>query len=119
MRSRVCPVFVKGGQIYRATSRAWWLPQALKKSGEVVVARIAAQDASSHYLVDLTEQELEQYQIVPGLICNDNDFVMDGERPKNNSAAEPVRRKMQRELAGWHLIDKGQLAGTECDWGLE
>lgn len=118
MQARTSPIFVKGGQLYRATSRAWWLPCALEKEGAVVVARIAAQDASSRYLVDLTEQDLEQYQIVPGLICDNNGFVMDGERPKNNRVSDPVSQEKQRELTGWHLIDKGRLAGTESDWGV-
>ena len=84
-----------------------------------MVARIAAQDTMSHYLVDLTEDDLETYRIVPGLICNDNGFVTDGERPRNNSVSNPVSQKIQREMAGWPLIDKGQLAGTESHWGFD
>lgn len=110
-------IFVKNGQIFRATSRAWWLPRALQKGKEVVVARIAAEDTFSSYLVDLTEQDLEIYRITPGLICNDNSFVMDGARPSNNRADDPLSQETQRELSGWPLVDSGQLRGTESDWG--
>lgn len=110
-------IFVKNGQLFRATSRAWWLPRALKKGGEVVVARIAAEDAASSYLVDLTEDELAANGIEPGLICNDNGFVMDGPRPSNNRTEEPLSQEAQREQAGWPLVDGGQLRGTESDWG--
>lgn len=117
MQSQTNSIFVKGGRMYRATSRAWWLPRALKKEDEIVVARIAAEDTFSSYLVDLTEDELKAYGIEPGLICNGNGFVMDGARPSNNRMDMPISQEEQSEISGWPPIDRGQPGGAESEWG--
>lgn len=91
-------VIYQGDKAFLTKGRAWWLNHALQLAdGRISVARIDAQDKDEqYYMLELTEEMLKEYKIVPG----DLQFptVVDGERPKTNRTDSPISQKTYQKL---------------------
>lgn len=91
-------VIYSDGKPFVAKGRAWWISHALELSdGRVSVARIHAEDKDDRsIMLELTEDMLKEYEIVPG----DLQFptVVDGERPKTNRTDSPTSQKVYQKL---------------------
>lgn len=81
-----------------AKGRAWWISHALElDDSRVSVARIHAEDKDNQlFMLELTEDMLKEYEIVPG----DLQFptVVDGERPKTNRTDCPISQKAYQKM---------------------
>ena len=81
-----------------AKGRAWWISHALELGdGRVSVARIHAEDKDNQlFMLELTEDMLKEYEIVPGELQFPT--VVDGERPKTNRTVSPTSQKAYQKL---------------------
>lgn len=90
----------ENGKAFCVTSRAWWISHALElDNGQISVARIEAKDKDGeHYMLELTEAMLAQYNLTPGKL--EFPEVVDGARPRTNRIDRPTSQKTY-----WKLMD--------------
>lgn len=107
------------GQQARTIDRAWWTDAAfVTATGEIGVARVEAESltlrysgavgdytqSTEHtgrpvtYMIDLTEAELAEYGLTPGILAWPT--VKDGRRPRSNRTDAPVSESDQRRAYG-------------------
>lgn len=80
----------RNGKRLKITSKTWWLSHALQKpDGSIAVARCYGKDFNGEvYLIDLTEEDLAQHQIHPGIL--QHPYVFEGSRPHTNRTEKPT-----------------------------
>lgn len=91
-------VIYQGDRAFLTEGRAWWISHALQLAdGRISVARIEAHDKDGqHYMLELTEEMLSEYELVPGALEFPN--VVDAPRPRTNRIDRPTSQKTYQKL---------------------
>lgn len=115
------------GDTVTLNGRAWWLNSALESKVGIAVARVHANsttlrlpspeqlradptlncywaDAANtgrlqNYMLDLTEQDLAEYGITPGILVYPE--IVDGQRPKTNRCDQAVSARRMQQAQDW------------------
>ena len=115
------------GDTVTLDGRAWWLNVALKSKVGIAVARVHANSTTlrlpspeqlladpslnrywadtgntgrlQNYMLDLTEQDLQDYGIKPGVLIYPE--VIDGQRPKTNTTDNVLSARRHQQSQDW------------------
>ncbi len=91
-------VIYQGDKAFLTKGRAWWISHALQLPDDrISVARIHAHDKDGQlYILELTEEMLSEYGLVPGALEFPN--VVDAPRPLTNRIDRPTSQKTYQKL---------------------